>query len=146
MSEIQKVVPGEILEAYSNYMQVLRFMIAEGEIDFSKPVDQPKDVQIAWGNRAALGDAELGRALGLLARASEIAYKRRYLEDMPLLADFDSPYTPQDPDGNGFGAPTRFHFIRLFANDLRSLGSEDGELPSVPKALYMTPEVENSII
>ena len=82
-------------------------------------LDKPTSAQEKWSRMASLGNQDFARAIGQLARVTEIAHKMMFLEDKPMLIDFDSPVGSDD---KGFEPIERFHFLRLFSKDFQTMG------------------------
>src|SRR3989344_2458535 len=136
--ETHELIPDKIAKIYPNYIANIRGLICAGYYDDFDPTE----TQLAWANRAALGDKDLGKAIGTLVRTSEFAFKDRYLEGQPMLADPE--WVPGDPQKPylGFGQIETFHFLRLFARDFRNSKNNEliDELPGIHPVFYAEDE------
>ena len=124
-----------VQQVYPEYMYMIRAFISEGIIE----ADEPSERQYEWAHRAALGDPELERVAGLLARVTEQAFKQRYLEGMPMLIDLDSA---DSASSNDFNPVQRFHFLRLLAKDMSEFESitPNDNFPDLHPVLYYIEE------
>ena len=129
-------VDQKIATLYPDYMQVIRYVLSEA-------IEEPTTEQNEWAQKVAFGDEKLARSISLLARASETAFKQRYLEAQPMIIDFDSP---SGGEHSGFGSIERFWFLRTFVKEYRekeNAGLTDG-INGIPPVLYVDPAEYNS--